>query len=122
VQILFRAALQARLFIDAAHVEGGCLRESHLGAGGVKGPALSLAVLAMEFGELRFGNGKMGSFEGFPNLFAIEKQPCIVATRFMANEILQPRLLPRFHGGLWSFIPPPEKTTVKMQVKMPVLR
>ena len=68
--------------------------------GGVKGPALPLPVLALEFGELRLGGGKTGSFEGFPNLFAIEKQPCIVATRFMANEILQPRFLPRFHGGL----------------------
>ena len=48
--------------------------------------------------QTRLSNAKMRRAERFPKLFAASVCAGIISAGLMANEILQPRLFPRFRG------------------------
>src|SRR5262249_30291579 len=58
--------------------------------------ACPLPVLLEKFRQLRLRYAKMHCSKRAPNLFAVRERSGIIASRFVANEILEPRFLPCF--------------------------
>jgi hypothetical protein len=56
----------------------------------------ALAMLLEKFHQLSLGHAKVRCAKALPNLFAAGVNSGIIAPGFMANEILEPRSLPRF--------------------------
>ena len=91
-----RARFNAQVVVKVAKMNRGGIGEGHLRRDFAISIANPLAVLFQKFRESRLSYAEMFCLERLPNLFAACESSGIVASRFMANEILEPRSFPCF--------------------------
>jgi hypothetical protein len=91
------AGFDAQVVIKIAEMNSGGLAECHFRRDfAIAIIAEALAMLLEKFRQLSLGHAKVRCAKSLPNLFAAGVNSRIISPGFMANEILEPRSLPRF--------------------------